>query len=210
MPLGGDGATVAAVAAGPAGVPGAGAAAVPSMPASGLAVLLSFGLVLVGGFAAYELGVWHEVATFRVGNEMSAFGALFVFAAAVERLLEPLSQWLPGRTAKSDYERVIAAVANRHPTAGLNDVAAAKARMDRARANRTVVVWGLATAVATVVSSAGGFYLLRMLAETPDWGGVDKWVDALVTGLVVGSGTKPLHDVISRVQKGKERAEDPA
>src|SRR5947207_11984188 len=118
-PVGSDGAAVAAVAAGSVGVPGAtDAAAVPSMPASGLAVLLSFGLVFVGGFAAYEMGVWHDASTFRVGNEMSAFGALFVFAAAVERLLEPLSQWLPGRSAKGDYERMIAAVANRHPTAG--------------------------------------------------------------------------------------------
>jgi hypothetical protein len=30
---------------------------------------------------------------------------------------------------------------------------------------------------------------------------VAVWVDALVTGLVVGSGTKPVHDVISRMQR---------
>jgi hypothetical protein len=185
-------------------------AAVPSRPASGLAILLSFGIVGLSLLGAYGMTQVHEVNTFRVSNEMSAFGALFVFSAAVERLLEPLSQWLPGRAAKGNYERSIAALANRHPATSLADVAAAKAAMERARANRTVVVWGLATAVSTVVASAGGFYLLRMLAESPGWTGVPTWIDALITGLVVGSGTKPLHDVISRVQKGKERAEDPA
>jgi hypothetical protein len=212
--VGGDGgqAAVAAVA-GPVslpGAPGGDAAAVPSMPANAVAILLSFGLVGAGGVAAWQLGGWHPVSVFRVGNQMSAFGVLFVFAAAVERLLEPLSQWLPGRRTKDEYERMVAAVANRHPTMTLADVAGAKARWERARANRTVLVWGLATAVSTVASAAGGFYLLRMLSANADWQGVATWVDALVTGLVVGSGTKPLHDLISRVQKGKEQAEDPA
>jgi hypothetical protein len=48
-----------------------------------------------------------------------------------------------------------------------------------------------------------------MLSANPGWDAVPAWVDALVTGLVVGSGTKPLHDVLSRVQKTKEKAEDP-
>jgi hypothetical protein len=81
--------------------------------------------------------------------------------------------------------------------------------MDRARSNRTIVVWGLATGFATLLSAGGGFYLLHMLSASPTWDAVPAWVDALVTGLVVGSDTKPLHDVLSRVQKTKERAEDP-
>jgi hypothetical protein len=192
-----------------AAAPGNGeAAAAPSPPASGLAILFAFALMGIGLYAAYELNYWRPVGVLRVGNQMSAFGALFAFAAAVERLLEPLSQWLPGRHSKADYERMVAAVANRHPVMGLSDVAAAKTRVDRARANRTMIVWGIATAVATVASASGGFYLLHMLADDPNWNGVSNWVDALITGLVVGSGTKPLHDIISRVQKGKERAEE--
>jgi hypothetical protein len=71
-----------------------------------------------------------------------------------------------------------------------------------------MMLWGLATAVSTVVASAGGFNVLHMLAENATWDGVPVWVDSLITGLVVGTGTKPLHDVISKVQKDKERAED--
>ena len=29
-------------------------------------------------------------------------------------------------------------------------------------------------------------------------------VDSIVTGLIVGSGTKPLHDLITKVQRPKE------
>jgi hypothetical protein len=206
-------ASVAAVAAGtPANLATPGdAAAAPSGPASTLAVLTGFALVGLGLLGSYAFkATGHQATAFQIGNQMSAFGALFVFSAAVERVLEPFSQWLPGHRTKADYERAIAAMSNRHPAVSLADVAAAKAKMERARANRTVVVWGLATGLATLISAWGGFYLLHMLSASPDWDLVPRWVDALVTGLVVGSGTKPLHDVLSKVQKSKESAEDPA
>ena len=39
--------------------------------------------------------------------------------------------------------------------------------------------------------------------------GMPAQVDMLVTGLAIGSGTKPLHDLISSLQKSKENREDP-
>jgi hypothetical protein len=203
---------VAAVAGiGPAAAaPGGDAAAAASMPANTMAVLGGFGFAGLGLLAAFAFkATGHEAPAFQIGNQMSTFGALFVFAAAVERVLEPVSHWLPGRRTKADFEQTVAAMANRDPRVSLAHVAAAKARMDRARSNRTVLVWGLATGFATVLSAWGGFYLLHMLSANPNWDLVPGWVDALVTGLVVGSGTKPLHDVINRVQQTKEKAEDP-
>jgi hypothetical protein len=186
------------------------AAAVASPPASDRAIVLAFGLVAAGSVVAYAISQWSKVDPYRIGNSTAAFGILFVFAAAVERLLEPVTQRLPGRRAKADYERGLAGLANRDPATSVADVAAAKAHLDQARANRTVLTWGLATAVATVVCAAGGFFLLRILAEETHWDGVATWIDALVTGLIVGSGTKPLHDVISRLQTSTEKSDDPA
>jgi hypothetical protein len=77
-----------------------------------------------------------------------------------------------------------------------------KAAADSARASRGVIMWGIATLLATVLSAGAGFYLLRMISADPGWNGVSRWIDALVTGLVVGSGTKPLHDLFTRVQGG--------
>ena len=66
-------------------------------------------------------------------------------------------------------------------------------------------MWGIATCVATLLAATSGFYLLRLLSADPGWNGVAVWADALVTGLVVGSGTKPLHDIINRMQQQRER-----
>jgi hypothetical protein len=66
-------------------------------------------------------------------------------------------------------------------------------------ANRTVLIWGLATAVATLASAVSGFYLLHSVAGA-NWDGIPIWADALITGLIVGSGTKPVHDLITRAQ----------
>jgi hypothetical protein len=61
----------------------------------------------------------------------------------------------------------------------------------------------VATALAAVVSSASGFYLLHMIAAQ-DWvTSIPGWADAVVTGLVVGTGTKPLHDLITRAKESK-------
>lgn len=179
------------------------AAAVASKPANPLFILLSFGFVAGGTLVAWVLWKTGNSGTpFKIGNQTSAYAGATAFAAAIERFLEPFAQLVPGgRKAKAEYEKVVAALTNKDPRASLEAVAHAKARMDHSTANRGVVLWGLATAVATIISAAGGFYLLHMLAAdswNPD--AIPFWVDALVTGLVVGTGTKPLHDLISKLQ----------
>jgi len=182
------------------GQPGEMAAAVPSMPAKGWAMLSGLGLAAAGAFGAWGVNTMMQPSPFQVGDSWSTFGALFVFAAAVERVLEPFSRWMPGRAEQERYEKAVADMENGIPGA-TNAAAHYKAAVDSARASRGVIMWGLATAIATVLSAGGGFYILRALSANPNWSGVAVWVDALVTGLVVGSGTKPLHDVITKVQR---------
>jgi hypothetical protein len=192
--------------AAPAAAPELEAAAVPSKPASPLAVLTSFGIVGAGTLVAFVLWKTNHTGTpFKIGNQTSAYAGATAFAAAVERFLEPFSQLLPGgRKARAEYERLIAGLANRQPGVDLEKIAAAKARMDHSTANRAVVLWGLATGLATVVAALGGFYFLHMIAAdgwTPS--GIPLWVDALATGLIVGTGTKPLHDLITKLQNAR-------
>jgi len=182
------------------------AAASPTPPAGIPAILAATGLILAGTAMASPLA--NRTEPFRFSDPAATFGLMLVLATAVERLLEPFTQRLPGRHAKAAYERAVARLANhdRHTTTA--DVAHAKARMQRARADRVVVMWGLATAVATVVCAATGFFLLRALEQQSDWDGVSRLVDALVTGLIVGSGTKPVHDLVTRLQLSKDAKED--
>jgi hypothetical protein len=87
--------------------------------------------------------------------------------------------------------------------------ARAKADVDQARADRAVMAWGLAAGGAAILAAFAGFFLLRMVVADPAFNSIPTWVDALVSGLVVGTGTKPLHDVISRMQRSNDQAADP-
>lgn len=174
------------------------AAASPTMPASSWAVAVSFAIVAAGAGFAWWLPHGKPI---EIGSAVAVYGGLLAFAAAIERLLEPFTHWLPGRNAANNYEESVANMIN-DPAAPLTDVARAKSDVDRAVADRTVLLWSVATAIATVAAGASGFDLLRMLSTaTPS---VPIWVDALVTGLIVGSGTKPLHDLITKAQPSKD------
>jgi hypothetical protein len=70
------------------------------------------------------------------------------------------------------------------------------------KGDRALVLGGVSVVAAVIASKALGLYFLAAV-------GVDdphRGVDAFVTGLLVGGGTKALHDLILRIEKGKERA----
>jgi hypothetical protein len=186
------------------GAPAAGqelAAAVPSLPAKPWAVVTGLGLTVASAAGAWNINQLMAPSVFEVSSQMSVFAALFVFSAAVERVLEPFSRWLPGRSQQERYEKAVADMENNVPGA-TNAAAHYKAAVDQARSSRGILMWGLATSAATVLAASSGFYLLRMINANPTgWGAVPVWADALVTGLVVGSGTKPLHDLINKIQR---------
>ncbi|MDG4756979.1 hypothetical protein [Micromonospora sp. WMMD710] len=173
------------------------------------AVAAGFGLIAAGAVAGWM--IWRSgaaAAKIQPKDTTAVFLTLLVFAAAVERILEPFSRWLPGRAAEAALAQTVTDVNGRvdGPTeADRAAVTTATAAVAQAKANRTIVAWGLASGLATVASSAGGFYVLHAVAGS-NWNGVAVWVDAIVTGVMVGSGTKPLHDLINRAQNGPPSA----
>ncbi|WP_127502279.1 hypothetical protein [Actinoplanes solisilvae] len=181
------------------------AAAVPTPPVGGRVVVGAFAIVAAGLAGSWLL--WSangNKALIRPDDTGAVFAGLLVFAAAVERLLEPFAGSTRGRSAGAALEQTRAYAANRGDRLTHRDlvaVAEAEALAARSRAARAVLLWGVATAVATLISSLCGFYLLHGIAG-PKWDGIPVWVDALVTGVVVGSGTKPVHDLITRAQTG--------
>lgn len=179
-------------------------AAAPTQPAHLWAMLVGLGLAAVGLGSAYLITVYGSATPFQVSSEMSIFAGLVVVTAAVERFMEPFTRWMPGKTAQHRYDWAVAAMEN--GVGSTVEAARAKADRDQARADKAMITWGLATGFSTVLAAAGGFYLLRMLSADTDWSGVPAYVDALVTGLVIGSGTKPVHDLITRAQAPKEES----
>ena len=84
------------------------AAAVPSKPANLWAVMTGLGLAAAGAVGAWNVNQMMAPSPFEVGNDISAFAALFVFATAVERIIEPITRWMPGRVEQERYEKAIA------------------------------------------------------------------------------------------------------
>jgi hypothetical protein len=102
--------------------------------------------------------------------------------------------------------------------------AAAQAELDQRRADKAVAYWAVASILGLLVSAALGLYLLHVVGLRGDGVGADgTWtggifgaagfrhmLDLLLTGLAIGGGTKPLHDLISNLQAAKESKKDPS
>jgi hypothetical protein len=199
------------------GAPAAPPGAPPPVPAAASApedgtraaskgsIAIAIGIIVIGGVVSWLADVVFDPTPFKVASNLSAFAALFVAAAAIERLLEPFTRFFGQvESAKSKRDSAVVAMAD---TGDAQDAASQQAALNQARANRSVMVWALATGVSMVFSAACGFYLLHSIAAPG--GSPNAALDILLTGLVIGSGTKPLHDLVSRVQSAKEKAQDP-
>jgi hypothetical protein len=199
------------VAPGDAPKPAATAAATkPAVTPDLNAVLIGYAAVLIGAIGGILLWKWRDPATFTPGSGISVFAPLYILAQAIERFLEPFSNLLnaaapdsekPKKRKDEALEMVhLALVGNR-----LDEAAKWQRVVDRIRRNTAVIAWGLASLLAMLLSGLFGLFLLRLIGFTS----VPEEVDIVITGLAVGSGTKPLHDLISNLQQSKEQKQDP-
>jgi hypothetical protein len=176
-------------------------------------MLGGYAFAVAGAILGWFLFRAFDPKPFTPGPNISTFAMLYILTQALERLLEPLSAFLDGATKRAQKvgarnSAMIAAVAAgpSPSTADLDAVRLAQKEVDQLRRNKAVVLWGVATFLAMLVSGWLGVFLLHLMGVHE--GG--HMVDILVTGLVIGSGTKPLHDLISNIQKSKENKEDAA
>jgi hypothetical protein len=161
---------------------------------------------------------------------LTIFGVFFVGAQAIERFLEPLTKlWGSGadddfitklQSAKETYAAAIKAweasptgdaakAASKLSTdaaTALQAAADAKAGAATVKGNRAVIFWGIATSVAVLTSAGLKLYFLRVvgIADAPR-----VW-EVLATGLIIGGGTKPLHDLVELIQAKKEQSKSGA
>jgi hypothetical protein len=190
---------------------GAVAASKPAVSADVGAVLLGYGLVVVGAAVGILLWKWRDPASFTPGDGISVFAPLYILAQAIERFIEPFSTYL-GEAAPDDTpankKRKAEALdeVNKAIVRGQAATAAQWQRVvDRIRRNTAVIAWGLASFLGMTLCGLFGLFMLRLVGFT----GVPEEADIVISGLAVGSGTKPLHDLISNMQKAKESKEDP-
>jgi hypothetical protein len=177
---------------------------------------------LLGGylfalFAVHGLWVRGDQPTVTAG--FNAFALLFVMSLAIERVIAPIAPILgPDSTvAKAKLLTAQAVVQRRapavpvpavdgpapapavQPSPPVAEVVHAEGEVADSRSKTALVTWGVATGLACVLSASLNVTLLH--AMTTQAGTHSPfWVDLLVTGLVIGAGTKPLNDLWSRLQ----------
>jgi hypothetical protein len=207
--------------AGPASTPAAAADATGTSP-RGAVVWVSLAVIAVALVGCGVLNWRVNPVPFTVPAGVGVFAVFYAVTQGLERLLEPISALVyKTNDAVTDRNRTLAQALSTSPAGNrqtaIQKAAAAQATLDQRRADRAVIFWAAATVLAMAVSAALGLYLLHAVGlPEGSWRGgpfsaqgLRRWVDLLVTGLAVGGGTKPLHDLISNLQASKEAKKDP-
>jgi hypothetical protein len=167
--------------------------------------VLGLGLAVGAFFAAWGL---HGSAssTYRVDNQWSALTGLFILALAIERALEPFSRKLGPDTTKRKVKRDEALAGPR--AAGRKDRAPEfQSAIEISRRLTGAVTWGVATGLGFLLCAMLNITLLQAVRANGS-GQPPFWADLLVTGLVVGAGTKPLHDLVANIERGRNGKRD--
>ena len=219
----------------------------PSNHAQMRYLFAAYVLVVGGALLGWGLDAWVHPAAPVVVQGLSVFAVLYVAAQAIERTIEPITEWtgtvlggvkapredvaggetkdtapdqpVPDERMKSKAElknrRAQAIQTARSRAASGQDPAAQRAAhvaaisqagVEQDRRNSTVLVWGIATFLGILVSGWIGLALLRSVGVQS----APRVLDIIVTGLAIGGGSKPLHDLISNLQASKEQKKDPA
>lgn len=151
----------------------------------------------------------------------SVFAPLYIAAQAIERLLEPAAaRWNNTTTEKLELKKARAHKARLESKVATGvsledletadtDVANRELVLAQAKSVRAVPLWAAATVLAMIVSAIIGLDLIEAIAVKRPSSEFIRTVDVLLTGVAIGAGTKPLHDLISRIEKAKDNA-DPA
>jgi hypothetical protein len=162
--------------------------------------VLGLGLGASAYFAAWGLH-GNSSSTYRIDNQWNALTGLFILALAIERALEPFSRKLGPDTTedKANRDKALASPAAADQK---DSVAEHRRAIEMKRRLTAVVIWGAATGLAFLLCTKLNITLMQAVSADRS-GQPPFWADLLVTGLVVGAGTKPLHDLVSNIERVK-------
>jgi hypothetical protein len=183
-----------------------------STSAPNWAVIVAVAAVAVTALLAWWIFKEKKPGYFNPKSDYSAFAGLFIVALALERFLEPFTKFLPPDTDKqrAELDRLVAKAERSKQKGDLVAAANGQALLNRSRAARSVLLWAAASSLAMIAASIFGLLLVRAVAEVPDGApGPNRFLDLVVTGLAIGAGTKPLHELTTRLTVSKQQAKDP-
>lgn len=143
-------------------------------------------------------GYWHGIDQPKLAAGMNPIVLVLAMAMVIERIIQPIAPLLGPDSAKP--KRRLRRIKVDAPNNG-NAIAKALADVTDARNKTAFVTWGFASGLACVFAAAINTTLLRTLIDGNSAKPiVPFWLDLLLTGLIVGAGTKPINDAWSRLQ----------
>jgi hypothetical protein len=163
--------------------------------------VIALGIAAVSFVVAWWLH-GNTSSAYRIDSQWGAFAGLFILALAIERALEPFSRKLGPDTTrlKTDRDRTLAGAQGDD----MKDIAVEyQLRVEMYRRLTSIVTWGMATGLAFLLCAQLNITLMQAVSASGS-AAPPFWADLLVTGLVVGAGTKPLHDLVSNIEQGKK------
>ncbi len=181
-------------------------------------------VAVAAALMSLTLCVWLKPPPIMVATGYISLAGIVAASAALERLLEPISSiWNPPGSQQGKRNAKQAKAANAGAGGNQADLTVAQAmdkvqeaaddpqasdekvarlvqtaadKQAKLRADKTIFYWALASICGLGISGGFGFLLLQSVATSH----VNKVLDLVVTGLVIGSGTKPMHDLIVGMQ----------
>jgi hypothetical protein len=183
---------------------GAGAGSnIGAEPIFALVSIVAVGIYWLFFVAQHVIPDLNPAPAVQLAEGVAAFALFYVAAQAIERVLEPIASMDPWKKKRqTTRDQALAAAASGDGTASA--AATAQGALDQWRANRAVALWAIATILGMFASAKLGLYFVSALVEVDP----NVHLDVLVTGLAIGGGTKPLHDLITRVQATANTATD--
>jgi hypothetical protein len=178
---------------------GSNVGAQPSFALGSLAAVAIYWVLLVAQHLIPDL---NPAPAVQLAEGVAAFALFYVAAQAIERVIEPIASMDPVKKRRQNArDQALAAAAS----GGSAEAAAvAQGALDQWRANRAVLLWAIATILGMFASAKLGLYMVSALVEVDP----NVHLDILVTGLAIGGGTKPLHDLVTKLQATANTATD--
>ena len=143
-------------------------------------------LVVIATAAAFGLFGWTQPPV-KLVEGLGVFARMYIGAQAIERFIEPFTY----------LDKVNSELEDKAATDQ-----AAKADLDTWKTQRMFLTWSAATTLGMIASGLLGIYFLAMVI---DGSTLPRWMDMLVTGVVIGGGSKAVHDLIENIQAGGEK-----
>jgi hypothetical protein len=184
-------------------------------------ILLSYILILIGTVIGTVFStVWPKTKLIYTPLDgLSLFTFFFILAYALERFIEPFSEFEFGKYNFGSRRKKVEAERDKHifnvqialsqgtdATQLQNDANTAAdldAKANAIKANTKVLMWAFASFIGILLSGLTGIYILEIVGIK----GIQEWLNVLITGLAIGAGTAPLHKFTKILEKKADKDE---